>query len=37
VGRYGLDACDSGCGLVTGSCEHCNESMDSIKEGEFPD
>jgi hypothetical protein len=31
----GLDSCGSGQGLVTGSFEYGNESLGSIKHGEF--
>jgi hypothetical protein len=37
VGRCGLDSSGSGQVPVAGSCEHCNESSDSIKGGEFLD
>lgn len=32
-----VDWSDSGCGHIAGSCERSNESMDSIKYGEFID
>jgi len=35
VGRSGLDAAGSGKGLVAGCCEHDNETLSSIKGGEF--
>jgi hypothetical protein len=35
VGRCGLDAAGSGSGLVAGFREHGNESLGSIKGGEF--
>jgi hypothetical protein len=31
----GVDLSGSGQGLVAGSCEHGNECLDSIKDGEF--
>jgi hypothetical protein len=37
VGRCGLDSSGSGCGPVAGSCEHGNETLRSIKGGEFLD
>jgi hypothetical protein len=35
MGRYGLDSSGSGQGPVVRSCEHSNESSDSIKGGEL--
>jgi hypothetical protein len=35
MGRCGLDACGSGQGPMTRSCEHINEPSGSIKCGEF--
>jgi hypothetical protein len=37
VGRCGLDVSGSGMGPVAGSCEHGNETLTSIKGGEFLD
>jgi len=37
MGRCGLDKSYSRQGPVTGSCEHGNESLGSIKGGEFLD
>jgi hypothetical protein len=35
VRRRGLDVSGSGWGQVSGSCEHCNETLGSIKGREF--
>jgi hypothetical protein len=37
VGQRGLDSLGSRHGQIAALCEHCNESLDSIKGGELLD